>query len=116
MLALQLGHKVMGKLSGFKEFDKLRGPGKNELMLIRNHAQELIDTMGDLPLRTIDSYLITGLLSAGEVNLAVVFLFQVIDLRESGNKLAMIEAVNTDNLRCVLRILLIIISIELAIR
>lgn len=72
--------------------------------------------MGDLPLRAINSYLITGLLSAGEVNLAVVFLFQIIDLRESGNKLAMIEAVNTDNLGCVLRILLIAVSIELAIR
>jgi hypothetical protein len=105
MLALQLGHEVMSKFRRLEELDQLRSSGEDKLMLIWDHAEKLIDTVRNLPLWTVNRNLITGLLSAGEVDLAVVLLLQVIDLRKSSNKLTMIEAVNADNLRCVLRIL-----------
>jgi len=68
--------------------------------------------MRHLPLGTVDSHLITGLLGAGEVDLAVVLLLQTIDLGESSNELTMVEAVDTDNLRSVLRILTIALVLE----
>jgi hypothetical protein len=112
MLALQLRHEVMSKFRRLEELDQLRSPGENKFMLIWDHAEKLIDTVRNLPLWTVNSNLITGLLSAGEVDLAVVLLLQVIDLRKSGNKLTMIEAVNADNLRCVLRILSILLALN----
>jgi hypothetical protein len=48
---------------------------------------------------------VAGLLSAGERDLAVVLLLKIIDLGQSRNELPMIEAVNADALRGVLRIL-----------
>jgi len=112
VLALQLGDKVMDEVRRFKEFDQLRSPSQNKFMLVRNHAQKLVDAMRHLPLRTVDSHLITGLLGAGEVDLAVVLLLQTIDLGESSNELTMVEAVDTDNLRSVLRILTIALVLE----
>ena len=74
-------------------------------MLVGDHAQELVDAVRYLPLRTSDRYLIASLLSAGEVDFAVVLLLKLIDLRKASNKLAVIKSVHIDVLGRVLRIL-----------
>ena len=112
VLALELGDKVMDKVRRLEELDQLGSPSQNKLMLVRDHAQKLVDAMRHLPLRTVDSHLVTGLFSAGEVDLAIVLLLQTIDFGKSGNELTMVEAVDADNLRSVLRILTIALVLE----
>jgi hypothetical protein len=105
VLALQLGHKVMGKLGRLEKLDQLRASSKNEFMLVRNHAQELVNAVGNLPLRAIHGHLVAGLLGAGEVDLAVVLLLELVNLRKPSNELAMVESINTDDLRGILGVL-----------
>ncbi len=66
--------------------------------------------MRDLPLRAVDLYFITSILSAGEVNLAVVLGFQIRDVTETREELTVIESINVDRLRGVLRVLLVVSS------
>lgn len=70
-----------------------------------NTYQELIDTQRHLPLRACDGYLITRLFGAGEHNLAVPLLLQIFKVGEAGKELAVVEAIDFDNLRGELRIL-----------
>lgn len=67
--------------------------------------QELVNTVGHLPLRTIDGDLIAGLLGAWEDNLAVKLGLQFVELAETGKKLTVVQTVNVDNLRGVLGVL-----------
>jgi hypothetical protein len=70
--------------------------------------------MRDLPLRTSHGNLVAGLLSAGEVDLAVVLLLKLVNLGKTRDQLSMIKSVNIDDLRGVLRILTGIVSIDRA--
>jgi hypothetical protein len=61
--------------------------------------QELVDTLGNLPLRACDGNLIASLLSAGEHDLAVPLLLKALDLVEARQELAVVKAVDVDDLR-----------------
>lgn len=61
--------------------------------------------MRHLPLWASHSDLIASLLSAREHNLAVVFALELVNLAETSQKLTMIQAVNIDDLRGILRVL-----------
>lgn len=105
MLVLELGNQIMSEVRGFKELDQFGASSEDKIVLIRDHAQEFVDAVGNLPLRSVDSHLITSLLSAGEVDLAVVLLLELINLRKTSKKLTVIETVDIDDLRSILGIL-----------
>jgi hypothetical protein len=60
--------------------------------------QEFVNALGHKPLRTGDSHFIARLLGAGENDLAVPGSLQFLDLAQPSEELAVIEAVDTDNL------------------
>ena len=68
--------------------------------------QKLVDALGDEPLRASDGHLIARLLGAREDNLAVPGPLKVLDLGQTGQQLAVVEAVDADNLGGKLRVLL----------
>jgi hypothetical protein len=85
-------------------------PGISEGVQTRNHRrgityQELVDTVGHLPLRTVDGDLVAGLLGAGKDDLTVELSLQFIELAKAGEELTVVETVNVDNLRGVLGVL-----------
>ena len=61
--------------------------------------------MGNLPLRAIDSNLIAGLFGAREIDLAIVFLFELVDLGKTGNEFSVVKSVDAGNLSRVFRVL-----------
>ncbi len=61
--------------------------------------QKLVNTHGNLPLWTSDRDLVACLLRAGKDNLAVPLFLQFFDLLQASEKLAVVQAVNIDNLR-----------------
>lgn len=63
----------------------------------RNY-QELVNALGDEPLRTSDSDFIARLFSAWEDNLAVPPPFQLFNLGQPSEQLTVVEAVDADNL------------------
>lgn len=98
ILILQRGDKIMSKFGRFEELDHISTAADDEIMLVRDHAQELINTMRHLPLRTIDSDFIARLFRAWEIDFAVVFLLEFIDFRKAGDKLTVVKSINVDNL------------------
>jgi len=60
--------------------------------------QKFVDAKRHLPLRACDGHLITRLFGAGKHNLAVPFLFEIFDVGEAGKELAVVEAIDLDDL------------------
>lgn len=106
VLALQLGDKIMRKFRRLEELDQLCVASKHQLMFVWDHAEELVDAMRHLPLRTSNSDLVTRLLSAGEIDFAVVLLLELVNLRKSSNQLTMVQPINIDDLRRIFGILM----------
>lgn len=79
VLTLQLGDKIMRKLRRLQELDQLSATCKHQFMPIGDHAEELINTVRHLPLGASDSDLVTRLLSARKVDLAVVLLLKLVN-------------------------------------
>lgn len=79
VLTLQLGDKIMRKLRRLQELDQLGAARKHQFMPIGDHAEELINAVRHLPLGASDGDLITRLLSARKVDLAVVLLLELVN-------------------------------------
>lgn len=80
VLTLQLGDKIMRKLRRLQELDHLGAASKHQFMPIGDHAEELVNAMRHLPLGASDSDLVTRLLSARKVDLAVVLLLKLVNV------------------------------------
>lgn len=106
ILALQLGDKIMRELGRLQKLDQLRAASKYQLVFIWDHAKKLVNAVRHLPLWTSDSDFVARLLSAREVDLAVVLLFKLINFRKTSNEFTVVQAINTNDLRSVLGILL----------
>jgi hypothetical protein len=98
ILALELRNKIVSKFGGLEELDELGAAAQHKLVLVRHHTQKLVDAVRNLPLRTSDGNLIACLLGAGEADLAVVLLFQLVNLWEPGNQFAVVQSINIHDL------------------
>jgi hypothetical protein len=106
VLTLQLGDKIMRKLGRLQKLDQLWATSKHQLMFIWDHAEKLVNAVRHLPLWASDSDFVTRLLSARKVDFAVVLLLKLVNFRETSNQFAMVQPINANNLRGILRILL----------
>lgn len=106
ILALQLGDKIMRELGRLQKLDQLRATSKHQLVSVWHHAKKFVNAVRHLPLWTSDSDFVARLLSARKVDLAVVFLFKLVNFRKTSDEFTMVQPINTNDLRSVLGILL----------
>jgi len=97
--------QVIGELGRVEELLKLLRSLKGNFMTLGHHAKESVHSLRHLILGSGDGDNVTRLLGAGEVNLAVPFLFELVNFRQTSDEFSMVKSVDNDGFRDEFRIL-----------
>lgn len=96
ILLLELDADVVDKVRRLEKVAKLVGGVKEELMAFGNHSQQGINSLRNLVLGARDRDDIASQLRAGEFDLAVPFLLQLVNLSHAGEQFAVVQAVDSN--------------------
>ena len=96
ILLLQFRADVLAKISRLEELPQLGGALEEQLVTLWDHSQQGINCLGHLVLRSGNGYDITRKLGAGELDLAVPFLLELVNLGHAGEEFTVVQPVDHD--------------------